>query len=206
MDAEHSADEGGQSSASEGEPPEPGPEDRVTIRMATAAASIDANWVVARLESVLDVLGNEGATPIGRVAIRVVDDAEMDRLHQKHSGIAGTTDVLTFVEAEPTGLGVDLVACLDEARRRADDLGADADAASKVVPPLDTGALAPPALQNAGHCPEYIWTFVKNKTPLSSPATSAMPSLHSTPMTSPMTSPSVTATPGDTTMPPLARV
>ena len=126
MDAELSADEGGQSSTSEGEPPEPGPEDRVTIRMATTTASIDADWVVSRLESVLEILGNEGAVAIGRVAIRVVDDAEMDRLHQRHSGIAGTTDVLTFVEEEPGGLGVDLVACIDEAHRRADDLGHDA--------------------------------------------------------------------------------
>jgi len=71
-----------------------------------------------------------------------------------------------------------------------------------VVPPLGAEALlAPPAEpQRDGQCPAYIWSFMKNKTPLSSPASSAMPSLQSTPMASPMvfpTSPPAAPAPGD---------
>ena len=71
-----------------------------------------------------------------------------------------------------------------------------------VVPPLSGAeSLAPPAEpQHDGQCPAYIWSFMKNKTPLSSPASSAMPSLQSTPMASPMvfpTSPPAAPVPGD---------
>jgi len=88
--------------------------------------------------------------------------------------------------------------------------GAATAAAPTAVPPLTLSAdekLASPAQQPQGggfDCHGYVWSFVKNKTPLSSPSTSktasAMPSLHSTPMTSPMvfpTSPAAPPTPGD---------
>lgn len=132
MDAEHAADEGGQpSNAAEGEPPEPGLEDRVSIGVAPAAAGragvFDPGWIAARLDEVIGILEREGNPRVGRVTVRIVDDAEMDRLHRRHSGIEGTTDVLTFVEPEPGGLGIDLVACLDEAARRVAELGHDID-------------------------------------------------------------------------------
>ena len=72
------------------------------------------------------------------------------------------------------------------------------------VPPLSSTEQLPPAAAKPqpydGHCQAYIWSFVKNKTPISSPATS----LRSTPMASPVTSPTVAPTGGDLTMPKLA--
>lgn len=142
MDAEHAADEGGRSSnAAEAEPPEPRVEDdldvglgddseaRVEIGLAAPvaarAAGLDLEWIANRLDAVLGVLDREHDVRVARVTVRVVDDVEMDVLHRRHSGIAGTTDVLTFVEEESGGLGIDLVACLDEAARRTAELGHD---------------------------------------------------------------------------------
>ena len=55
------------------------------------------------------------------VRVAVVDDARMSELHESHSGISGTTDVLTFdLRDDDAGpLDVDLVVCRDEAERRA---------------------------------------------------------------------------------------
>jgi probable rRNA maturation factor len=65
---------------------------------------------------------------VRRVSIRLVDDAEMTRLHEQHMGKLCTTDVLTFPMSEPgEPIEADLVICLDEARRRATDLGHDAE-------------------------------------------------------------------------------
>ena len=61
----------------------------------------------------------------GEVRIRVVNDAAMSMLHERHSGIGGTTDVLTF-DLRPMGLGpldTDIVVCLDEAVRQAGSRG-----------------------------------------------------------------------------------
>jgi probable rRNA maturation factor len=49
----------------------------------------------------------------------------MDALHRRHTGVAGTTDVLTF-DLREMGLGpldVDIVVCLDEADRQAASRG-----------------------------------------------------------------------------------
>ncbi len=54
-----------------------------------------------------------------RISIRIVCDDEMSRLHEAHSKVAGTTDVLTFVSHDSEGsIEVDLALCLDEAGRR----------------------------------------------------------------------------------------
>lgn len=66
----------------------------------------------------------------GEVRIRLVNDAAMADAHQRYSGIAGTTDVLTFDLRDPPApdasapdaaapLDVDLLICVDEARRQA---------------------------------------------------------------------------------------
>jgi probable rRNA maturation factor len=77
---------------------------------------------------------------LGRVDVNVVivDDATMASLHERFSGIAGTTDVLTFdlsdePRTEPPADAMDratvhdvegeVYVCLDEARRRAAELG-----------------------------------------------------------------------------------
>lgn len=57
----------------------------------------------------------------GDVRVRIVDDAEMAAAHQRYSGIAGTTDVLTFdLTDEPGVLDLDILVCLDEAERQAE--------------------------------------------------------------------------------------
>ncbi len=137
MDAENATDEGGQrSNAADAEPPEPGAGggvvggDRVEVDLAApilARGGVSAEWLAEKVGEVLDLLDREGAPRCGRVAIRVVDDAEMDSAHRRYSGIEGTTDVLTFVGDEGDGLGVDVVVCLDEAVRRAAEFGHAAD-------------------------------------------------------------------------------
>lgn len=80
-----------------------------------------------QLAAVVGVLTASGAR-VARVHVQLVNDALMDRYHTKHSGIAGTTDVLTFLgsgEGEP--IEVDIIACVDEARRRASDFGHGVD-------------------------------------------------------------------------------
>ena len=82
-----------------------------------AAALVDAptvQWLVERLRECCAVVGR----PVSRLSVRLIGDAEMDQLHQRHSGIAGTTDVLTFVEcSEP--VAADLAVCWDVAGREA---------------------------------------------------------------------------------------
>ena len=54
----------------------------------------------------------------------IVGDAEMIRLHRVHSGQPATTDVLTFpAHAGGEPIEVDIVACADEAARRAAEFG-----------------------------------------------------------------------------------
>lgn len=68
----------------------------------------------------------------GEVRVRIIGDAEMAAAHQKHSGIDGTTDVLTFDLSDappgapadlgspsPRVLDADLLLCADEAARQA---------------------------------------------------------------------------------------
>ncbi len=59
----------------------------------------------------------------GQISLLITDDGEMSRLHEEHTGISGTTDILTFdLRDEPLDDGVvevDIVLCLDEAVRQA---------------------------------------------------------------------------------------
>lgn len=60
----------------------------------------------------------------GSLRIRVVDDAAMDAAHRTWAGVDGTTDVLTFdLGTNERELDVDLILCLDEARRQATSRG-----------------------------------------------------------------------------------
>ncbi|NBU42416.1 MAG: rRNA maturation RNase YbeY, partial [Planctomycetia bacterium] len=56
-----------------------------------------------------------------RVTVKFVRDDEMAALHGRFLGDSTTTDVMTFVD----GGELDLAVCVDEARRRAADLGHD---------------------------------------------------------------------------------
>ncbi len=63
----------------------------------------------------------------GEVRVRLINDADMADAHLKYSDIPGTTDVLTFdlsegrtaTGAPPQPLDVDILVCVDEARRQA---------------------------------------------------------------------------------------
>ena len=76
-------------------------------------------WLMEHLQAAVACLD----APIAAVTVRGVDDAEMARLHQRFSGIDGTTDVLTFDHADlPSGEGPlagDIAVCVDVAERAA---------------------------------------------------------------------------------------
>lgn len=75
----------------------------------------DAAWVAERLENLCALV----APALGRLTVRLVEDAEMSRLHARHMNDPTTTDVLTFAD----GTEADVAVCVDEARRRAGELG-----------------------------------------------------------------------------------
>jgi probable rRNA maturation factor len=62
-----------------------------------------------------------GGVRVARMSVRIVGDAQMSQLHERHSGIPDTTDVLTFVAGDP--LEVDAAICADEAARRCGEFG-----------------------------------------------------------------------------------
>ena len=84
-------------------------------------------WLLDRLTAAAAWLGAE----VEAVAVRGVDDAEMARLHEQFSGVAGTTDVLTFDHhtdddddaAAPARLSGDIAVCVDVAERSASARG-----------------------------------------------------------------------------------
>lgn len=78
------------------------------------------------LEQAVAIAASE-RTGSHELRVLVVDDAAMGGLHEQHSGIAGTTDVLTFDlrERPELPLDVDVVVCLDEAVRAVTGRGHD---------------------------------------------------------------------------------
>ena len=113
-------------------------ESTFTLRAGLAAASHPAPGLVVDIAdsaslltpSQLSSLRTEALAAVlalarpGEVRVRLVADPEMADAHLKFSKIPGTTDVLTFDLAEgATAQGepfdVDILACVDEARRQA---------------------------------------------------------------------------------------
>lgn len=82
-----------------------------------------AGWLEEQLS---DIARLAGVTD-GRLAVAVVDDAQMIRMHQQYRGEPGTTDVLTFDLRDKQDQPVegDIVICMDEARRQARQRGHD---------------------------------------------------------------------------------
>jgi probable rRNA maturation factor len=76
-----------------------------------------ARWI----EGTLRKLQALAAPGLSRLTVRLVDDAEMSRLHARHMNDPTTTDVLTFVD----GAEADVAVCVDEARRRSAEMGHD---------------------------------------------------------------------------------
>lgn len=75
----------------------------------------DAAWVAESLGRLVAL----AAPGLRRFTVRLIDDAEMARLHERHMNDPTSTDVLTFVD----GREADVAVCVPEASRRAEELG-----------------------------------------------------------------------------------
>jgi probable rRNA maturation factor len=74
-----------------------------------------AGWIGDAARRVTERLGVPG-----EVRVRLVGDGEMSVSHERYAGEPGTTDVLTFdLSGDPSELDVDILVCVDEARRQA---------------------------------------------------------------------------------------
>lgn len=90
------------------------------IWAAGPVCTVNVGWIESKLRSACA----EVDQPVARITVRLVADAEMAQLHGKHAGVTGTTDVLTFDATEPgRPIDVDIAVCVDEASRRAAELG-----------------------------------------------------------------------------------
>ena len=78
-------------------------------------------WLQAATQRLVRTFSEEGVA-IGRVAVRLIGDEEMAQAHSSFSKIEGTTDVLAFVGGEDP-LEIDILACVEEAERRAEEFG-----------------------------------------------------------------------------------
>lgn len=111
---------------------EPIPEDEppsspeVDVRIASGVQQrFDPAWIILRLREAAQHLEQHDDLDIRRVHLLIVDDARMTHLHERHSGIADTTDVLTFdLRSDPSQpIEADIVVCADEAARCASEFG-----------------------------------------------------------------------------------
>ena len=75
---------------------------------------IEYKWLEEQTVKVLHFLHRQNS----EVSVRVVCDEEMSILHIKHSGVEGTTDVLTFDHgSDEQSVRADLAVCFDVAMR-----------------------------------------------------------------------------------------
>jgi probable rRNA maturation factor len=75
-----------------------------------------AGRIATQLQAAADLLG----LVVARLCVRLVDDATMIRLHERHCGLDTTTDVLTFCDGGPDEpVDADIACCVDEAARQA---------------------------------------------------------------------------------------
>lgn len=115
-------------SASPGRPPQVAPpgadgdaiELDITLQTTDCQPPLDG-WLEPQLRRALAA----AAVTAGRLSVVVVDDAVMTELHVDYRQEDGTTDVLTFDlrEDEDDPLEGEIVICLEEASRRAAELG-----------------------------------------------------------------------------------
>ena len=99
------------------EPPEP-TEPFITITVDEAVDGVNADWLETKTTSALELLGKNQS----QLAVRVVNDATMIQLHQDHSNIAETTDVLTFDNgSSEASIRADIAICCDVASRALGD-------------------------------------------------------------------------------------
>jgi len=82
--------------------------------------TLDVGWIQSQILAAIGFI----RSPIERVEVRIVVDAEMAALHDRFCGLPTTTDVLTFPQSEPgQPVTVDIAVCIDEASRRAAEFG-----------------------------------------------------------------------------------
>lgn len=82
-----------------------------------------ADWLTDRLAAACDVLSLDQC----ELSVIVINDDRMAELHERFSGVAGTTDVLTFDLSDDTAASThvegEIYVCLDEAHRQAEQRG-----------------------------------------------------------------------------------
>ncbi|TVQ52060.1 MAG: rRNA maturation RNase YbeY [Phycisphaerales bacterium] len=120
-----SEEPGSSASGDPDNPPErPSPRDEraadETISLFGGSVDLNRGWIESSLRALVPHLSR----PSRRIVVRIVGDEEMTLLHDRHSGIDATTDVLTFDQSAADGpIEADLAVCEDEARRCAATLG-----------------------------------------------------------------------------------
>lgn len=81
-------------------------------------ADIHHAWIEEHAIAALIFLRKEDSD----VSIAVVDDSAMSELHIKHSGVEGTTDVLTFDQgSDDKAVRADIAICIDVASRESEE-------------------------------------------------------------------------------------
>ena len=116
------------------------------IEVTGAADPALRRWLQVEVGRAVGAAHDAAGVParVARMSVRIVDDAQMCVLHERHSGVRGTTDVLTFVGGEALhaapgpsargegardrlgaapGIEIDAAICADEAARRCADFG-----------------------------------------------------------------------------------
>ena len=96
-------------------------DDRRACAVQVLGSGLIDRAVVEWLQDQLVALHGMAAPAIRRFTVQLVNDGVMSQLHARHMNDPTTTDVLTFAD----GNEVDVAVCVDEARRRAAELGHD---------------------------------------------------------------------------------
>ena len=95
-----------------------------TVNETRSGSPVPDRWIEGYLAKAIELAGVQSA----RLTVVFVEDDDMAQMHEQYTGVAGTTDVLTFdmAEAEAThpdespDIEGDIVVCIDEARRQAE--------------------------------------------------------------------------------------
>ena len=116
------------------EPDSPGPDEPPSIHIqlvchADIAGTPIDGWLDREFARAVCLSG----VGLAQINLVIVADDEMVQLHEQYTGVAGTTDVLTFNMADPAEGGsppgpaqasepieADIILCLDEAKRQAE--------------------------------------------------------------------------------------
>ena len=81
---------------------------------------LDMEWIHSQVLAAIRLV----SASVERVNVRIVSDTEMVGLHGKYCGLNTITDVLTFPQSAPGApVLVDIAICVDEASRRAIEIG-----------------------------------------------------------------------------------